>query len=124
MDFITRIRSKSPHVRMQYALGMAGVVTGIITAIWLSTIPARFDGLGTHATTTETKQAAQDPGNAEAPAKAEPEAQALGSLQMNGEGATSTATTSLGTVEAIATTSASSSAPRVIQIGTTSQNAR
>ena len=122
MDFLTRIRSKSPHVRVQYALGTAGLVTGIIMVIWLSTIPARFADLGAHATTTKTDTNEAVAKDTETPTAAQPEAQELGSLQLNGGTASSTATTS-----ASGTTSpspASSSAPRVIQIGTTSQNER
>ena len=123
MDFLTRMRSKSPIVRMQYALGIAGLVTGIITAVWLSTIPTRFAEIGASATTTETRTTISDEGDTGPTApKAETEAEALGSLRMNG---TTTVATSSSEVnkEVDPMPVASSTGPRVIQIGTTSQNA-
>jgi hypothetical protein len=124
MDFLTRIRSKSPHVRVQYAVGTAGLVTGIIMVIWLSTIPARFADLGGHATSTETDAAKNVKEAADVPSPAEPEAQELGALQLNRDAASSTATTSSAIEGTTSASVASSSAPRVIQIGTTSQNER
>lgn len=121
MDFLTRIRSKSPIVRAQYALGIAGLLTGIIMVIWLSTLPARFSEIGAHATTTtnEKQNDVEEKGAARAPI----EAQELGSLQIHEE-ATSTATTSSTIQGTTSTSTTTSSASRVIQIGTTSQNTR
>lgn len=42
MDFWSRIQSKSSGVKTQYAFLVAGLVTGIIGVVWVSTLPARF----------------------------------------------------------------------------------
>lgn len=42
MGFLEHVRSKPESVRTQYALGIAGLVTGIIGVIWVTTIPAKF----------------------------------------------------------------------------------
>lgn len=123
MDLLTRLRSKSPIVRMQYALGIAGLMTGIITAVWISTIPARFAELKDTATTTEKQNPTGDTqGTAKTPPAVETEAEALGSLRMN-ESTTTPTSTPKTEREVIPLPAASSSGARVIQIGTTSQNA-
>lgn len=121
MDFLTRMRSKSPIVRMQYALGIAGLTTGVVTAIWISTIPARFAEMRDGATTTtETRTPTTD--TTKTPPAVETEAEALGSLRMNAATTTPT-TTPQKERETIPLPAASSTGARVIQIGTTSQNA-
>ncbi len=42
MGFLEHVRSNPESVRTQYALGIAGLVTGIIGIIWVTTIPAKF----------------------------------------------------------------------------------
>jgi hypothetical protein len=42
MDFWSRIQTKSSSVKTQYSFLIAGLVTGIIGMVWVSTLPARF----------------------------------------------------------------------------------
>ena len=46
MDFWSHIESKSSGVKAQYSFLIAGLVTGIIGMVWVSTLPARFSKLG------------------------------------------------------------------------------
>ena len=121
MDFLTRLRLKSPLVRAQYALGTASVVTGVITLIRLSALPARFADFGefefeTVTTSTPTLRTApsESTPREEGPAY-QGVTEGLGSLGEVQHGSTSTPTTTQG-VKSTASTS------RAIQIATTSQN--
>jgi hypothetical protein len=42
MGFLERLRKKPAHVRTQYALGGAFVVTALIAIVWSTTLPTRF----------------------------------------------------------------------------------
>ena len=42
MDFWSRIQTKSSNVKTQYSFLIAGLVTGIIGMVWVSTLPARL----------------------------------------------------------------------------------
>ena len=115
MDFLTRLRLKSPLVRAQYAIGTASVVTGIIALVWLSTLPARFADL-------EEPEVAPTPTLRTAPAESVPEepvyegtTEGLGALGAVEVGSTTTPTTTQNT-------SSNASTSRAIQIATTSQN--
>lgn len=131
MDFLTRIRSKSPAVRAQYALFSALIITGGIAVVWATTIPTRFSNIhiSQEASSTDgvAKNAVPETAGVEEPV-ANQDSGALGALQVSDEleESTSTPSTTSGTVEpdATATHSATSTGSRVIQIGTTSQNAR
>lgn len=45
MSFWINVQSKSSAVKAQYAFGIAGVITGLMAIVWISTIPARFTGV-------------------------------------------------------------------------------
>jgi hypothetical protein len=42
MSFLARLKEKPPQVRAQYAFFAALLVTGVIGAVWVTTLPARF----------------------------------------------------------------------------------
>lgn len=42
MDWILRLQKKSPQVKSQTAFIAAGVCTGIIALVWMTTLPARL----------------------------------------------------------------------------------
>ncbi len=42
MSFLKRVQSQSSSVKAQYAFVGAGLITGVIGIVWVSTIPARF----------------------------------------------------------------------------------
>jgi len=42
MSLWRKLQSKSSGIKAQYAFGIAGVITGFIAIIWISTVPARF----------------------------------------------------------------------------------
>jgi hypothetical protein len=46
MGIIQSLRSKPQHVRTQYAFVIALLITAVIAAIWMTTLPARFSGYG------------------------------------------------------------------------------
>ena len=119
MDLLTRLRSKSPLIRAQYALGTAGVVTGIIALVWISALPARFAGigdLGESATTTTPTLRADPRGQF---LEEEPVYQGVTEgLEALGGGEIGGTSTPAST----RATTSSTSVPRVIQLATTSQN--
>lgn len=136
MDFLTRIRSKSPFVRTQYALGTASVVTGIIAVIWISTVPARMAHVREFA--ASSTEAFSQNANVVQPtiATSTGETNALDSLGTYSDDSTTTTELEI-TPEAataspteatpppiVATPSTTAPAPKVIQIGTTSKKAQ
>lgn len=42
MDFLERIRSKSPQSRAWYTTLFAGGLTGLVALVWLTTLPSQF----------------------------------------------------------------------------------
>ena len=148
MDFWARIQSKPSSVKTQYSFLVAGLVTGVITMVWVSTLPARFsqmavsneinsedseDSLGFSDLLNNTKSQL---GNIIDTTKESIAEDSLTTESLDSLGAPSlsegnveneivapTSTTSVATVESVATTSSETSpeakAPKMILIGTT-----
>ncbi len=47
MGFITRIQKKSPEIRTLYAFWVALIITGIITLVWFTALPAKLKTVST-----------------------------------------------------------------------------
>ena len=44
MEFLRNLKDKSPHVKTNVAFGSALIVTLVIALIWVTTLPAKFNG--------------------------------------------------------------------------------
>jgi hypothetical protein len=55
MSFFEHLRVKPSHVKAHYSFGIAGIITGIIAIVWVSTLPARFDTVTQKAEVQEEK---------------------------------------------------------------------